>query len=666
MKKISIRKPKINVELLNAISLLLHLVGSFVICFFIEVISRNSLSKAAQFLTGKPLVFFYNMFLIFTTTCLVYLFRRRCFMRVLIFGLWLMLGIINGIVLSVRVTPFTGPDILNLFDGLKLITLYLTPMAIVGIVIGILLVIGLFVMAWLKAPKYQGPLSYKKIVPLVLAVCLLFWGSTVWCINNRVLSTYFGNIAFAYEDYGFPYCLGSSIFATGMDAPNGYSQESIERIIKSQGEPEENVSKNKQPNLIFLQLESFFDPKMVEFLKLSEDPIPNFRRLMREYSSGYFKVPSVGAGTANTEFECITGMNLRYFGPGEYPYKTILKKQTCESMAYDLKELGYASHAIHNNTATFYNRLHVFSQLGFDTFTSLEYMNVQETTPMGWAKDRILTSQILNALDSTEGRDYIYTISVQGHGEYPEEPVLEDPHITVTGIEEEEKRLSWEYYVNEVYEMDQFVGELIQELENYGEDVILIMYGDHLPTMDLRTSDLKNRYLFQTQYVIWDNMGLEKENQNIASYQAASVVLEKAGIHSGTIFRYHQTRRKTKNYLLDLEELQYDLLYGKQYVYGKVNPYEATTLKMGVQDIMVYGVRKSAAYGIIIEGKNFTDNSKVEINGTSVDTVKIDSNYLKIEEQVQIGDKIRVNQVATEGRVLSSSNQIIFRKYKDN
>lgn len=47
---------------------------------------------------------------------------------------------------------------------------------------------------------------------------------------------------------------------------------------------------------------------------------------MKEYSSGYYKVPSVGAGTANTEFESITGMSLHYFGPGEYPYKSILKE----------------------------------------------------------------------------------------------------------------------------------------------------------------------------------------------------------------------------------------------------------------------------------------------------------------------------------------------------
>ena len=62
--------------------------------------------------------------------------------------------------------------------------------------------------------------------------------------------------------------------------------------------------------------------------------------MFSEYSSGYFKVPSVGAGTANTEFEVLTGMNLRYFGPGEYPYKTVLKDQTSESAATALAALG--------------------------------------------------------------------------------------------------------------------------------------------------------------------------------------------------------------------------------------------------------------------------------------------------------------------------------------
>lgn len=73
--------------------------------------------------------------------------------------------------------------------------------------------------------------------------------------------------------------------------------------------------------------------------------------------------------------------------------------------------------------------------------------------------------------------------------------------------------------------MDNFVKELTDALADYPEDVILVMYGDHLPTMGLTVEDLKNKYLFQTQYVMWDNFGLEKKDENLAAYQMAAEVM---------------------------------------------------------------------------------------------------------------------------------------------
>ena len=83
-----------------------------------------------------------------------------------------------------------------------------------------------------------------------------------------------------------------------------------------------------------------------------------------------------------------------------------------------------------------------------------------QKNPLGWAKDSVLTDEIMKCLDSTEGPDYVYTISVQGHGDYPSEPVLENPEITVSGAPTEELNNKWEYYVNQIHEMDNFVKEL--------------------------------------------------------------------------------------------------------------------------------------------------------------------------------------------------------------
>ena len=645
----------------NRISLLLHALCSAAGYFLIEAISRHSFSAAWTYMTTKPLVFAYNAALIFTTSLVVYLFRKRCFWRVLIAILWLLLGIINGVILSNRVTPFTGPDLHLLTDGMAVLNKYLPSWGVVAA----LIILGFFVLLLLilliKAPSYKRKVKFRYDLLLVVVGAALFAGATQLALEKRVLSNYFGNIAFAYEDYGYPYCLAVTIFDTGISCPRDYSEQEITRIEKT----EDNLPVTKEdskPNIIFLQLESFFDPTLVNYLNISEDPIPNFRKLMKEYSSGYYKVPSVGAGTANTEFESITGMSLHYFGPGEYPYKSILKETTCESAPYVLKNLGYVTHAVHNNEANFYGRRSIFPNLGFDTFTSAEYMSEEEDkNPLGWTRDEVLTDEIIKCLDSTEEPDYVYTISVQGHGAYPEESMLDDPEITVTGAATESQNNQWEYYCNEIHEMDQFVRELTDALADYPEDVILVMYGDHLPTMGLTVEDLKNKYLFQTQYVMWDNFGLKKKDENLAAYQMAAEVMDRAGIHEGTVFRYHQARRNTRNYQVDLETLQYDVLYGKQYSYDGEDPFQRTKMRMGLYDVTLDSMEtvSTADYTYRLKGTNFTPSSQVKLNGDWYDTVYVNPTTLIISG-TEINDFDRLSVVQ---RSNSSTRKALSKSY---
>lgn len=644
---------------LNMFSVPLQFLAVCVGYFFIEAISRHSLFEAADFMMERPLVFLYNAALIFTTTLVVYLFRRRVFIRTILTIFWMGLGIINGVLLSTRVTPFTGPDLHLITDAFEIADRYLSPFFFVIVVILFILAVLGLILLFFKGPKYQGKLSYKVNAPLVLVGVLAFAGTTKLALEKRVLSNYFGNIAFAYEDYGYPYCLATTVFNTGIGMPRDYSEKTIENIVKSEEALPETGE--KRPNILFLQLETFYDPTEVEFLEFSEDPIPNFRKMMEEYSSGYYKVPSVGAGTANTEFESITGMSMRYFGPGEYPYKGILKETTCESAAYVLKNLGYRTHAIHNNEANFYGRRKVFSNLGFDTFTSEEYMAEQDdTTPTDWMKDRNLTKYILQALEETDDPDYIYTISVQGHGDYPEEPMIENPKIKVSGASTQAENYKWEYFANQMYEMDQFVKNLTDVLSEYDEDVVLVMYGDHLPTMGLKVTDVKNKYLFQTQYVIWDNMGLEEKDKNLAAYQMAAEVMNQVGIHEGNVFRFHQARANTKNYQVDLESLQYDILYGDKYVYGGENPFERVKIKLGVKDAELHSIEKISDGRYYIKGANFTQSAFLEVNGELFEANFIDEQTLLVLD-VEIADGDTVDIAI---RSNSSTHKVLTRTQK--
>lgn len=633
--------------------------------FVIELMARHSLILTLEFLFGHPVVYFCNVFIIFAVLSLAMFFRRRTFVTCMLTILWLALGVINGIILLNRMTPFTVKDLSNLGDGLSIINNYFSlKTIIIAVVVAAAVVIGI-ILLFRKLPKLTERVRFRRAI----AVVLILWIGTFSLICSAMkvgtLDTFFGNLAYAYRDNGVPYSFLVTWVRTGIVKPSDYSQEKVENVF-SKGElgkdkiytpgKDDNTNVTKKPNIIYLQLESFIDPTEVKSVKYSKDPVPNYRKLMEAYSSGYLTVPAVGAGTANVEFEVMTGMSVKFFGPGEYPYKSILKKTTCEAAPYDMKTLGYSAHAIHNHRGAFYYRNKVFANMGFDTFTCLEYMNNVIKTPKNWAKDGILTEQILDALNSTEEQDYIYTISVQGHGKYPGEQVLENPAIEVTKAESEEQKWQYEYYANQVYEMDLFIKELTDVLSDYDEDVVLVMYGDHLPALDMTEDDMKNGSLYQTEYIIWNNFGMEKEDMNIATYQLNAEVLKRLGMDSGMMTKYHQNYSGSANYLENLELLSYDMLYGERYIYGSKNPFVKTDLQMGVKPIKIKEVVQIGD-DYYIKGENFTEYSKISLDGEALKTVYLGPTILALNEKVdpEDVDRMKVSQIEKNKEVLSTT-----------
>ena len=651
---------------MNRFSLIFHALLACIINFVIEAISRHSVVAAWDYMTGTPLVFLYNAFMIFVTFSIVYLFKRRIFVRMIIGAVWVILGIANGYILLKRVTPFNAQDLKIAGDGIALINNYCNGFEVVVIAVGAVALLIWLISMWRRGGQYAGKIHHIAALIGIIVCGVLYTFVTNIAIDKRVVSTYFGNIAFAYEDYGLPYCFSASLFNTGISEPNGYTKKAMAKIDKD-GELNQTAtsrSSDELPNIIVVQLESYFDVANAEFFTTSEDACPNLHNLYQNYSNGYFKVPSVGAGTANTEFEVLTGMNLRYFGPGEYPYKTYVKTHVLESAATALTSLGYGAEALHNNGGNFYSRAKVFNDMGFDHYTSKEFMNILKTTPKGWATDDILVPNIMESMDTTAGQDFVFTVSVQGHGDYPTEPTLENPEIKVTGVEDEGKRNAWEYYVNEVHEMDKFVAQLIEAVEARNEPSVVVFYGDHLPTLGLEAKDLKSKYLYNTNYVIWDNIGLQKKDGNIAAYQIMAEVFDRLDIHSGTIFNYHQQRNKTKHYLSDLELLQYDIMYGKQYAYEKNGaPITEGHMVMGVKDAEIKDVVTQLNGDYSIYGANFTKQSKVYINDEKQDTKFMNNTRLDLKDsELKDGDTIMVAQVGSSNTIFRTSKTY---EYKD-
>lgn len=613
-------------------------VYSLILALIIECLNRRSISGLVYpFL--HPVIFIYNTMIIMTSMAVALFFKRRIFTYCVIAFIWLAASVTNFIILSTRKTPFTAMDFYLIKDARKIAGLYVNAVQVLLIALIIVICIIGLVWLWRKAPVVKTITDRKKwSIKTAICICALFLITGITgkiMIASGSIESHYGNLAQAYEKYGFAYCFVNSVIDHGIKRTAEYSDEYM-ASFKNSLETVESRASEKTPNVIYVQLESFFDPSHVQGISLSENPVPNFQKLVSEYSSGYLSVPVFGAGTCNTEFEVQTGFNIDDFGPGEYPYRTIMKSNVCESVAYDLKNLGYSTHAIHNNSGTFYGRNVVYSNLGYDTFTPIEYMDGIERTPTGWAKDKILTNEIKKALDSTEGMDYVFTVSVQGHGDYPSDYTDgEGSQIKVSNFPVVSEEQSFEYYVNQLKEMDDFVGELINMLSERDEKTVVVFYGDHLPPFDFTEDMLSNKDKYKTQYVIWDNFGMEKQDEDIQAYQLSANVLAQIGISEGNVMKFHQKRQQMSDadYLKNLKILEYDILYGNRDIYGGESPYKQTDIKIGIDDITISDVY-NYNNDVFIEGENYTDYSCVLINGKQHVCEKISDRLLKVKNAV--------------------------------
>ncbi len=715
-----------------------------VLNFIVDIFAKESLLQALIFSVTHPFIFLYNTLIITITLTPALYFRRRYFVYTLVSVLWLIIGIVDFILLQFRTTPFTFVDITMMSAAIGIWDHYLSVFHLVLIAIALVLVIIGCVILFRKCRKVEK-LPFLRVTAALILMLATNIVSTSAGVRFQLLSENFGNLADAYHSYGLPYCFMSSVINTGIPKPKHYSDEYVEQLIEAleQGnlvtsteladlrkEPAPSPSPTtaptpspsiaptpsvtmtptptptpvditgliqtpkERPNIIFLQLESFFDPTALIGSTFTSDPLPTWHALLEHYNSGYLTVPSIGAGTANTEFEIITGMNLDFFGPGEYPYKTILQETTCESISYILKDLDYTTHAIHNNNGTFYERHKVFAQLGFDTFTSIEYMQNVERTPLNWAKDMVIVDEIQNALNSTKGRDFIYAISVQGHGSYPTEALLENPAIglTLNGEYTEDQYYQLLYYVNQIHEMDQFIAALTAYLEELDENTVLVMYGDHLPGLKFTDEQLNGHTTFQTQYIIWDNFGLvpEETHHSLEAYQLYSYVLECLDIHDGIINRFHQTQKESDIYLEELEILEYDMLYGDRTSLQEHGSFEPTDLRMGTGDIKISTILafedsytsdllspettpgltdgtpaptanpKEGEYIVFLIGFGFTPYSVAQVDGENVSTMFVSENVLSaIMPLPDVGAQITVTQQGNDEQILSSTAPLV-------
>lgn len=640
----------------NRHQILLWLIGGLILTFATEIFLRGSVKEVVSWVKETPGVMLANYLLILMLTSIFFLAKRKYMVYFISFVVILGVSITTFFLMKVRGTPLTFSDLYSIGEAMEIADKYINPtIIIIGIVcIAFLVVFCVFLY------KLDGDTKRFKLINFVLVfvVSAVFF-TTVRSQQAKNIMVYKRwDIPASYKCNGLTYSTVESCLKYIRTKPNDYSQSKIakikEKVDKAETNDNRKLNKNK-PNVLFVQLEAFMDPKTIKGVKYSEDPIPNFRKLTKLYTSGMANVPTTGGGTVRTEFEVMTGNNIDYLTPGEIPYSTILKSKYYNSVATTLSSQGYETHAVHNFQGNFYGRNNAYGKLGFGDFTSQEYMSGYELNERNWIKDKILTKYIKKALDSTEGSDLVYTVTVQGHSSYPTDAENYDFPIKVSGSLDQKILNQLYYYANQIKGTDDFIGDLVNMVDKMDEDTIVLFYSDHMPNLKLFTDD--NFYLdkFKAPYAFYANYDIEKYDiDKIESYELSSLMFKEAGLKYGPMERFNTYMKNDNDFAKMQDLIEYDVLFGKSYYISDDEKPKKNKIKMGIDNVCVSRIEHKDNK-ILIHGENFTTNSRVYLNDSPVRKRFINENTLEVDEIDNL-ERVSVKQIGRNSVVLSSSD----------
>ncbi len=320
-----------------------------------------------------------------------------------------------------------------------------------------------------------------------------------------------------YQRNGF---VGGTLYNLDVEAmaePPGYSEEAMREIVDRYSRQARRTNRDRSPdaladvNVVLVLSESFSDPTRLTGVRVAADPIPFTRGVMERTTSGTMLAQKFGGGTANMEFEVLTGMSLSQFSPQmTTPYQMLLPERSGFPSVVELMERdGHDSVAIHAYSSHMYRRESVYPVLGFDDFVSLGEMQSERTIEHSTkVSDEAAFEEALHHLDRSSHPLLVNLVTMQNH--FPSRGSYDDP-VRVRGVRGRTAEHAGGY-VRGLTHSDAALERFLGELAGSEEKTAVVFYGDHLapfwPERVRRlTGDIGIR---STPYFLWANFPLRR------------------------------------------------------------------------------------------------------------------------------------------------------------
>ncbi len=318
-----------------------------------------------------------------------------------------------------------------------------------------------------------------------------------------------------YRENGLALTFLMNLPAANVKRPASYSRDRVEAALSARTP---TTLTDVQPDVIVIMSESFFDVTRLPGVTFERDPLPTLHRLQRDGAAGTLYPPVFGGGTANTEFEFLTGHSMRFLPPGSVPYQQYLRKKQ-RSLASIFAAEGYRTEAAHIYHRWFWERDQVYERLGFQRFTSMEQVDLSERKTW-YPSDALLTKEIVKALEADTAPLFMFGVGVEGHGPY-EPNRYPQAEVRFDGPLDDAARAELTTYAEAVSHADRELGMLIEYLEKRGRPAVLVFFGDHLPSLPqtLRQTGVaesieriprlelsRRAFLYEVPLVVWSNV----------------------------------------------------------------------------------------------------------------------------------------------------------------
>ena len=331
--------------------------------------------------------------------------------------------------------------------------------------------------------------------------------------------------------------------------PDGYSKEETESLLSSYQDDAEKENETKTDpavNVIVIMDEALADLPTTYGFETDVDGMPFIHSLSgSNVRKGWMLSSVFGGTTADTEYEFLTGNSVAFLNSGSVPYTQYINSDT-ESMAWLLKDQGYSTTAFHPYLESGYKRYKVYPLLGFDEFLNQDnYDYTYRSRLRSYVSDESDFKDVIELYENKEEGEpfFLFNVTMQNHGGYNSSVSAVD--VTVHPVDEELDSYSQlQEYLSLAHATDAAFEELINYFSNVDEKTIIVMFGDHQPSLDeevLRalapdmyedgadTATLEKKYT--VPYVIWANYDLEGEEMEYTSPGfLGSYVLENAGV----------------------------------------------------------------------------------------------------------------------------------------